>query len=790
MRLILITLLLGMLFMRCSTNADDRKKTNIWFDKPAKNWYEAIPIGNGSLAGMVYGGIESDTIKLNEETLWSGGPRDIQNHKAFKYLPQIRQLLLDNKNKEAEKLIDSTMLGPWNECYLPMGDLVIAHKAMNEVKEYKRELDMNNGIVSVNYSIGQVQYKREVFASFPDKAIVMRLTANQSQKLNFSASLGSLLHNEVNLLDNQIVLNGKAPKHAYPHYLGKKEAVYEDGYGMQFQMRLLVKNQGGEVVQEKGKLSVRNADEVELILTAVTSFNGFDKNPVSEGRDCNAICEQRTDLLEKQNYNQLKKRHVEDFSTLFNRVSIDLGKSSSDDLAISSRLAQYKPDEDPGLTALYFQFGRYLLISSSRPGKFAQPANLQGIWNKDLQPAWSANWTLNCNAQINYWAVETVNLSELHLPFIKMVQELSVDGAKTARNMYGAEGWIAHHNADIWRTTSPVGGSGLWAIYQVGGAWLCHHLWEHYEFTRDSDYLKEIYPVLKGAARFYLDNLQRDKDGFWVTNPSESFENLYRKPDGSVGWACVGATQDMQIIRDLFQNCQMAISKLGVDQELGKQIEKYSAELLPMRISPTNGQLQEWKDDWEPADPFSAQVAHGWGLAVGNQISSRETPELAAAFVKTLENRKPWEQYNCGSWVGSFSAKFWSRLGNGEMLQTVIDTHFQKAVSPNFTSHFSGYWQIDGNLGITASIAEMLLQSHTGEVVLLPALSSKYPSGEVKGLCARNGIEVDIKWKDGELLEATFYSPNSVECKVRYKNKLIALDLHAGKMHTVGNSSF
>jgi len=759
----------------------DNNKDSIWFNQAATHWNEAIPIGNGTLGGMVYGGIESDTIKINEETLWSGGPRDLQNYEAIKYLPQIQQLLLDGKTKKAEKLIDSKMLGEYNECYLPMGDLVINSNKRGKVENYSRQLDLDKGLVTTSYMIDGIQYKKEVFASFPSKAIIVKLSASKKGQLSFSTSLSSLLKHQIEVKGKQIILSGIAPKHAYPHYLGKKDPVYEEGYGMRFRMQLLVRNKGGEINVKDHEIIVENADEIELILCAVTSFNGFDKNPVTEGKDYEAICEAQMASIIDMEYKELKKQHIQDYFELYGRVSLDLGETGAKNRPINDRIKNYKPNEDPELTALYFNFGRYLLISSSRPGKFAQPSHLQGIWSRLLQPAWSANWTLNCNAEINYWGVEIANLSECHLPLIELTKELSVDGAKTAKNMYGAGGWIAHHNADIWRTTSPVGGSGLWAIYQVGSAWLCHHLWEHYEFTLDKEYLKEVYPVMKGAAQFYMDNLQRDEDDFLVTNPSESFENLFKKSDGTKGWACVGATQDMQIIRDLFQNCKLANAELDIDDDFDAKLDEYLAQLLPMRISLTTGRLQEWKDDWEPASRYSAQLAHGWGLAVGNQITPRETPELAEAFTKTLEYRKPWEQYNCGSWVGSFSAKFWTRLEKNDMLQTVLDTHFKKAISPNLTSHFSGYWMIDGNLGFMSAIAEMLLQSHNGEIVLLPAVPSKYPSGEIKGLRARNGFEVDIRWENNELTEATIYSDHGKDCQLRYKDKVINVKLAKGE---------
>lgn len=769
----------------CSPERQSRKELTAFWNQPAASWYEAIPIGNGPLGGMVYGGLGSDTIKLNEATLWSGEPADKQNYTAHKYLPRIRELLAADRTAEAQKLIDSTMLGPYNECYLPMGDLVMNWEDRGPVTHYRRELNLNDGVVNIDYRNDKVEYKREVFASSPDQIIGIRISGGSRGRISFTARLTSLLNNSVTISGNELILNGQAPLHAYPHYLGKKDPVYKDGHGMKFQIRMLIRTIGGSVEAGDGQLNVIRADEVEILLTGATSFNGFEKNPYTEGKDFSAICADRIVQVRDVPFRDLKNRHVRDFNGLFNRLSLDLGSSPADTLPVDARISNYQPGSDPGLTALYYQFGRYLLISCSRPG--SQPANLQGIWSDNLQPAWSSNWTLNCNAQINYWPVEQANLPELHLPLIDLTRELSVDGARTAKIMYNAGGWMAHHNADIWRQTSPVGGTGLWAIYQVGGAWLCHHVWEHYAFTLDMDYLKEVYPLLKGASQFYLDNLQMDADGFWVTSPAESFENQFRKPDGTTGWACMGPTQDMQIIRDLFTNTMQAAAVLKTDEEFAAQVGEKLEKLLPMRISPTTGQLQEWKDDWEAENPGSGQVAHGWGLAVGNQISPRETPELAAAFRKTLDFRKPWESYNSGSWTGAFPAKFLVRLYDGAMAQKVFDRHFKLAVFPNLTSKFfGGFWEIDGNLGITAAIGEMLLQSHTGEIVLLPALSPKYPDGEVNGFCARGGFVIDLKWNDGKLSAGKITARKDGTCKVRYQDRTREFSLKAGETADLG----
>ena len=443
---------------------------------------------------------------------------------------------------------------------------------------------------------------------------------------------------------------------------------------------------------------------------------------------------------------------------------------------------------DPALTALYFQFGRYLLISASRPG--SQPANLQGIWNQDMQPAWSANWTINCNAEINYWPAEITNLSECHFPMFDMIRETSVDGPRTAKNLYNSRGWIAHHNLDIWRTTWMVGGTGLYSLFQVGGAWLCQHIWEHYLFTLDKDFLHNHYDLLKSASIFYLDNLQTDRDGYLVTSPSESFENGYIKPNGEKGWACIGSAQDMQIIRALFENTMNAAEILN-DGAFKEEVAKAYAKLPPMKISPRTGQLQEWNDDWEPSNPASGQVGHGWAFAVGSQITLRGTPELAQAFRKTIEYRRPGYSYNSGSWTGSFPAVYWARFEEPDSVQRVIDRHFDLALSPNLTCEFMKSWQIDGNLGITTAITEMLLQSHAGEISLLPALPAKYPTGSVTGLRARGGYKVDIFWKDGVLTKAVIKADRTKKDKiipVRYAGLVKSVKLAKGQTIVLNSS--
>lgn len=758
----------------------------LYTDRPAANWHEAFPIGNGRMGGMVYGGVFDERVQTNEDTFWAGGPRRLQKEGAYKNIEEVRRLISADETQRAEEIINSKILGPYYHSYLPFVDIIMNFSpSAGEVSDYSRRLDLSTGVLTVSYRLNGVGYRREYFVSYPDQALIMRMTCD-APMINFDASLTSKVKHSSCVSGNTVVIDGQAPEICWPHYEKNNEVLYSDTCGMRFQARLVVTKCDGSMTDEGGRLRISASREVVMAYVAATSFNGFDKDPVRQGKDYVRLCDGYQKNISQKSYDSVFNSHIKDFSALYGRVSLYLGDGPESDRPIYERIARYTPQTDAALTALYFQFGRYLLISSSRPG--SQPANLQGIWCDDMQAAWSCNYTLNCNVEINYWPVEVTNLSECHMPLMQMIRETTVDGARTAKVLYNGKGWVVHHNLDLWRTTWPVGKSGQWGIYQAAPAWLCQHIWDHYLFTGDRQFLREYLPVMEGAAEFYLSTMQKTSDGYWVTNPAVSFENTYVKPDGTKGWVCRGPSADMQMIRCLFDNVRSASKVLGIGSDVCHRIDKVYPHLAPMKISQRTGELQEWYDDWNNRNDANGMVAQGWGAVASGLITPRTTPELAAALRKTLDKRQPMYRSNSGSWTGAFAAGWWARLEEGEFLQKTIDRHFQKALYPNLTSQFHGFFQIDGNLGFTSAIAEMLLQSHSGEISVLPALPAKYPDGYVTGLRARGGHEVDIYWKNCRLTKVVIRSVPGRTVDVRYGDVKVELRIPAtGRLVLDGN---
>lgn len=778
-------LIFCLLFSAGSITAQQPLK--LWYKKPAKVWTEALPVGNGRLGAMVFGRVGEELIQLNEATLWTGGPvRTNVNPKAYENLLLAREALFKEADYGKAYNLAKNMQGYYSESYLPLGDLLFTHQFKDTtVSSYYRDLDINNAIATTRFTIGGVRYERQVISSAPDQVIVIRFTADKPGSLNFKVSAQSQLPCKAVVINkNELALNGRAPSHVEPNYIQTDNAISPDDptgcRGMRFQCRIRATSKQGEISTDTSGISVRNATEVLIFLSAATSFNGFDKCPASQGKDENKLAERYLNTAVAKDWKTLLSNHLADYHRYFNRVSFRLAPPTDNSNAMlptDERLLGYTEGaKDPALETLYFQYGRYLLISSSRtPGV---PANLQGIWNKELRPPWSANYTTNINVQMNYWPAEPTNLPEMHLPLMGFIKNAAAAGAVTAREFYHAKGWALHHNSDIWALSNPVGdlgkGDPMWTNWSMGSPWLAQHLWTHYEFTKNKKFLRETaYPLMKGAAEFCLDWLVEDKDGNLVTAPSFSPENSFIDEKGKQGSASIATTMDMSIIWDLFTNLIDASKELNEDAAFRQLLIEKRARLYPLKVG-KKGNLQEWYKDWEDTDPHHRHVSHLFGLYPGRQISPVSTPVLATAARKTLELRG-----DAGTgWSLAWKINFWARLLDGnhayKMIRDLLHLTGQEGTryadgGGSYVNLFDAHppFQIDGNFGGASGMTEMLLQSHLGEIHLLPALPDEWAKGSVSGLKARGNFDVGMQWDNHELSVASIRCRNTGKCVIR-----------------------
>ena len=792
----------------CITVSNAQSNLTLWYKSPAKVWEEALPVGNGRMGAMVFGDPRKERIQFNENTLYSGEPETPKNINIVPDLTHIQQLLNEGKNTEAGDIIQNKWIGRLNEAYQPFGDLYIDFDSKEAVTDYIHSLDMENAVVTTFYKQNGVKISREVFASYPAQAIIIHLKASKPV-LSFTAYLSSP-HPVNNESDSQVVyLKGQAPAHAqrrdtehmkrfntqrlHPEYfdatghiIQKKHVIYGDemdGKGTFFEACLLPSHKDGQLSISNHQVTARNCSEVTLMLYAATSYNGPSKSPSREGKNPHQEIINYRKIYKGENYIELKRKHIIDYQSLFNRVSFSLPASQQQKkMPTDERLKRFKEKEDQELLTQLFQFGRYLMIAGSR-GE-GQPLNLQGLWNDKILPPWNSGYTLNINLEMNYWPAEVTNLSECHQPLFNLIEEIADKGKDLARDMYGLDGWAIHHNISIWREAYPSDGFVYWFFWNMSGPWLCTHIWEHYLFTKDVDFLKKYYPILKGAATFCSEWLVENSKGELVTPVSTSPENAYLMGDHTPASVCEGSTMDIAIIRSLFSNTIQAAEILQTDMNFRSELIQKRNKLKKYQIG-TKGQLLEWDKEYEENEPQHRHVSHLLGLYPGHDITN-DTPDVFNAARKSLDIRGN----KTTGWSMAWKVSLWARLYDASKSYEAL-TNLINYVNPKIKAENQGGlyrnllnalpFQIDGNFGATAGIAEMLLQSHNENIHLLPALPLTWKEGSIKGLKARGGYTVDIEWKEGKTVVAYITSPYKQTANIQYKDQIIKSHFNIGE---------
>ncbi len=758
-----------------STGIDNKifsPSTLLWYSKPASIWEEALPVGNGRLGAMVYGKTDEEIIQLNEDTYWSGGPYSTVVKGGAAMLPKIQQLVFEEEMLKAHNLFGRYLMGypVEQQKYQSLANLVLSFPKKDSIINYKRWLDLETGITGIAFTQNGITYQREIISSHPDEVIAIRLTANKPGGISFSANLrGVRNQTHSNYATDYFRMNGYGNDALQ---LTGKSADYMGVEGkLRYDAILKAIPEGGKMTVDGYNLQIENADTVTLYFVAATNFVNY--NDVTA--DAHDRVEKYLSALSNKSFGMIKAAHIKDYKNLFNRVSLNFLNTPNAYLPTDQRIIKNDSTTDPQLAALCYQFGRYLLISSSRPG--TQPANLQGIWNNDMNPPWDSKYTTNINTQMNYWAVESANLSECSQPLLKMMREVSVQGAAVAKENYGAGGWVLHQNTDIWRVAAPMDGP-TWGTFTVGGAWLTNELWEHYLFTKDKKFAADFYPLLKGSVQFFMDYLVEHPNKKWlVTNPSTSPENFpasknnkpyFDEVTGSMipgTTICAGSSIDMQILTDLFGNFEQAASILGADKAFALQVANARKRLVPPQIG-KDGSLQEWTDDWAQLEKNHRHFSHMYGLYPGNVLSVKRTPQFVDACKAVLNQRGD----DGAGWSRAWKMSLWARLYDGERAYKLFKGYLKDQCFMQLFAKCFKPMQVDGSLGVTAGINEMLVQSHEGVIDFLPALPAAWSEGKFNGVCVRGAFELNFAWKNNKITQAEILSKDGGPCRINVRN--------------------